>query len=594
MNIIHDVPAEDLQDGWVALDLELCHTNIKVLHRPQGGDFALLSIYDGKDVYLIHDVNKVHSAIERLQNCTWIFHNAKFDLTHLRRWAYIPPRKKIWDTMLIEKILWSGFYDGFSLADLSRRYLDKYLDKSLQNKWGDLDIEDVPPENQDAMANLQLVNLGEKIDKILKKQIDIPQNFLDYAVNDVVTTYDVCMEQRKFVKKNDFWIWTHIDLPAMWAVMDFMGFRIDSQKWLDLSIRNKQRSKEIDAVLPFNPRSPKVSREYLSKRGFLGLPNTQESTLEMFINIYPKSEAAGLAKTCLESRKYAKRASTYGEKFIENHVEQDLMYKVDMVCGDFNIIGAETSRLSCSSPNMQNIPARDTDEFRECFIARPGNKLVIADFSQQEIGVVAYLSRDKKMLEAFNSGEDIYIQMAKLMYGKTIEKSDPLRKRMKSVVLGTNYGMSAIGLARKEKITEDEAQEFLDKFTHTFSGMNDWMNKQQKLRNYTQTILGRKTWLNPYTDQSYRNALNNPVQGSGAEILKLSLIEVHRNWKFDFPYSVVGVFHDEMVADVPENFAEDVGKFIQKTSSIAANNMCSDIPMSFRVDVSIGDNWSAK
>jgi len=243
---------------------------------------------------------------------------------------------------------------------------------------------------------------------------------------------------------------------------------------------------------------------------------------------------------------------------------------------------------------MQNIPARDTDEFRECFIARPGNKLVIADFSQQEIGVVAYLSRDKKMLEAFNSGEDIYIQMAKLMYGKTIEKSDPLRKRMKSVVLGTNYGMSAIGLARKEKITEDEAQEFLDKFAHTFSGMNDWMNKQQKLRNYTQTILGRKTWLNPYTNQSYRNALNNPVQGSGAEILKLSLIEVHRNWKFDFPYSVVGVFHDEIVADVPENFAEDVGKFIQKTSSIAANNMCSDIPMSFRVDVSIGDNWSAK
>lgn len=566
MNVYHELPSQNLS-GWVALDLELTETNVKVLHRPQGGKFALLSMYDGKDVYLIHEEREIQPAIETIRDCTWILHNAKFDLTHLRRWAYIPPRKKIWDTMLIEKILWSGFYDGFGLNDLSRRYLDRYLDKTLQDKW-------------------------EKIDPT-----NIPQNYIDYAAQDVITTYDICQVQKRFVSKQDFKIWTHIDLPVMWAVMDFMGFRIDAQKWMDLSVKNKARAKEIDETLPFNPRSPKVAREYLSKRGFRGLSNTQESTLELWIDRYPDCEAADLAKTALEARKYYKRASTYGNKFIEDHVEQDLVHKVDAVYGDYNISGAETGRFSCSSPNMQNIPIRDTREFRECFIARPGYKLIDVDYSQQEIGIAAYISKDKKLLDIFNSGKDIYIQMAKVMYGKTISKDDPLRKRMKSVVLGTNYGMSAVGLAMKEKITEDEAGEFLNKFANAFPQMSNWMNQQQKLRSYTKTILGRKTWLNPYMSQSYRNALNNPIQGSAADMMKLALIELHRNWnKLDIgiPFSVVAAIHDEIVMDVPEGDAFEIAGFVEKCTVDAANKMCTDIPMKFKADVSIGNTWADK
>lgn len=381
MNIVHNIPPK--LNNWIALDLELVNTNIKVLHRPQGGDFALLTICDGENVYIINKEVSVPAAIHNIQDCVWVFHNAKFDLTHLRRWSDIPPRNKIWDTMLIDKIMYSGYYDSFSLADLARRYLGVFLDKSLQKEWSNVDTA------------------------------SIPDDYMKYAINDVVTTYQVAMEQKKHVKKQDFWIWSHIDLPAMWAVMDFMGFRIDVQCWTELAERNKKKSAEIDASLPFNIRSYKVAREYLSKRGFRGLPNTQESTIETWMQKYPDTEAAELAKISLEGRKYAKRASTYGKSFVANYIERDLVHKVDIVFGDYNIIGAETGRLSCTSPNMQNIPSRDTKEFRRCFVARPGYKLVIADYSQQEIGIAAYISKDKNLLEIFNSGKDIYIEMAK-------------------------------------------------------------------------------------------------------------------------------------------------------------------------------------
>ena len=562
MNIIWDIPPK--LSNWVALDLELVNTNVKVLHRPQGGDFALLTLYDGKNVYIINNEVTIPNVIHNIKDCVWVFHNSKFDLTHLRRWADIPPRNKIWDTMLIDKIMYSGYYDTFSLADLSRRYLGKFLDKSLQKEWGNVDLK------------------------------NIPQEHIDYAVGDVVTTYDVAMEQKKHVKKQDFWIWSHIDLPAMWAVMDFMGFRIDSEQWLALADKNKKRSIEIDATIPFNPRSPKVAREYLAKRGFRGLPNTQEDTLEMWMNKFPDTEAAVLAKSCLESRKYAKRASTYGKSLVENYVEKALVHKVDVVFGDYNILGAETGRLACSSPNMTNIIARDTDEFRKCFIARPGHKLIICDYSQQEIGLSAYISKDKNLLDIFNSGKDIYIEMAKVMYGKTITHDDPLRKRMKSVVLGTNYGMSEYGLAKKENITKEEAIDFLNKFAKAFPDLNQWMVNQQKIKNFTNTILKRKTFLNPYSSQHGRNALNNPIQGSASDMIKMALIELHKNWWWDggFLFPVVAVIHDEIVLDIPENKAEELAEFVKKCTMDAANKMCPG--MKFRADVVIANDWSEK
>jgi len=561
MQIIQNLPPKFPDNTWVALDLELANAVKSKLHRPTTGEFACLTVCaDPETVYIITDKDAINEALQGLSNCIWIFHNAKFDLIHLIRWAGIQ-HERIWDTMIVEQLLWSGYFGSFSLADLARRYLDIYLDKTLQDKWDEVDLH------------------------------GIPQNYLEYAASDASTTLKVCMAQKKYVKQSHFDLWYKMELPVIWAVMGLQGFCVDVEKWLALSESNKTKGIEIDATLPINPRSPKQVREYLSKSGFRGIPSTGEDVLNQWIARKPDTDAAKVATQILESRMYSKRASTYGEKWVEEHVEY--VDGLPMVFGNYHTIGAETGRFSCSNPNMTQIPARDTNEFRACFIARPGHKLIIVDYSQQEIGIAAYLSQDKHLKEIFNSGKDIYIQMAKLMYGVDIDKKDPLRKRMKSVVLGTNYGMSAYGLAKKEGITEDEAEDILKRVAKAFPGLTSWMNTQQRCKSKTTTVMGRVAWLNSYSGQCPRNALNNPIQGTASDMLKMAMVKIHQRLK-DFPihFPMVAAIHDELVLDVPEIWVEDVAKIVQDTMVEVANDMMPG--MSFRASVAIGNNWSEK
>lgn len=563
MQIIKGLPPKFPDGTWVAVDLEIAKAEKDKLHRPTTGEFACLTICaDPEIVYYIDHMTDVYGVLTNLSNCIWVMHNAKFDLTHLRRWADPNPCQKIWDTMVIDQIMWSGYYQGWSLADCARRYLDIYLDKSLQEKW-----EEVEPSN-------------------------IPEEFIEYACRDSSTTLRVAMEQKKIITKEQFHIWRDVELPVMWAVMDFRGFAVDIKAWRMLAERNKARAAEIDAKLPFNPRSYKVTREFLSKHGFQGIPSTGEDILETWIRRHPKAEASEYASLVLESRMYSKRSSTYGASWLDKYIEEEA--GVPVIYGNYHIIGAETGRFSCSSPNMQNIPSRDTKEFRECFIARPNHQLIIADYSQQEIGIVAYISGDRSLIGMFNSGQDIYIAMAKMMYNKDIDKKDPLRSRMKSVVLGTNYGMSAQGLAKKEGITLEEAEDVLKRLARAFPQLISWMKTQQNLKVKTKTVIGRTTWLNPYSGQCDRNALNNPIQGTASDMLKKAVIRIHDEWalNFTFPYGIVAIIHDEIVLEVPETSARNVAKFVQKIMVEVADEMLPG--MKFKASAAIGDNWSEK
>lgn len=394
------------------------------------------------------------------------------------------------------------------------------------------------------------------------------------------------------MRKTDFDLWKRIDLPALWAILDFQGFRIDIDKWNNLARSNKQKALDISQSLPFNPRSPKQVKPFLAKRGFPGLKDTREPTLQQAIRAFPDTEAARYAQLILDSRGYFKLASTYGEKFIDDSVET-VEYNgemINVVYGDYAVIGAETGRMSCKNPNLQNIPARETNAFRECFIARPGNKLVLADYRQQEPRLAAYISGDKKMIQLFREGEDIYIMAAKMMFGKSITKDDPLRKRIKATVLGTNYGLSAYGLAIREGISEKEAEEIITKFIKTFPDFAAWMNKQRKKKSYAKTILGRRIYLNPYSNQCDRNALNAPIQGSASDMTKLALAAIHQHWAFPCPFGVVAVVHDEIVLDVPEEHAEAVANYARVHMIRVAEEMCPGVP--FDADIHIGDNWA--
>jgi len=553
---------EPKPNQFVAIDLEI-FTNKgddKHLHRPTTGRFACLSVcYDPDEVFIFTSELIVPSILEKLQDCVWVIQNSKFDLTHLRRWADVPPRKKLFDTMLIERILFNGLYDSFSLKAMARRRLGIALSK----------------EEREAFEGAA----------------ELTPEMVEYAALDASVTLQIAKQQKKEMDKNDIYVWTEIDRPALWAFLDFQGFAIDVDKWNSLAERNKTRQLELDAQIPFNPRSPKQVVSWLSKHGFAKIENSQEKTLQKLINKFPNTDASKASQDVLDSRMYSKRASTYGAKFIEEYLEHD--GGVPVIHTDYDVSRAETGRTACSNPPMQQIPVRDTHEFRECFVARPGHKLVVADYSAQEPRLSAYVSHDSKLIQWFNEDKDVYIELGKCIFGKTLTKKDPERQTMKSTVLGLTYGMSEYGLSEREGISKEEAAELIANVLAILPDMATYMEKQRRNKKMVATPFGRKQWLNPYSDQVERNALNSPIQGGAADMMKKALASIHQHWSFDCPFGVVGYIHDELVLDVPEELADDVAEFVKEQMEVVATDMVrGKIP--FKADVSIGNTWAEK
>jgi DNA polymerase-1 len=244
---------------------------------------------------------------------------------------------------------------------------------------------------------------------------------------------------------------------------------------------------------------------------------------------------------------------------------------------------------------MQNIISRDTDEFRKQFIARPGHKLIVVDMGQQETRIAAYVSQDKALMEILQDiKQDVFIGMAKMIYKKDITKDDPFRKQVKNTAYGINYGMSAEGMADRYGMTLDEAEEAIHLYFKTFSGFHGWVMQQRQKTNYVETIAGRRVWLNPYSMQCERNALNDPISGSAADQMKMALGNIHQKWHDEIPevfgFPCVGYIHDELIFDVPAMYAEKVAKFVQREMISAAELMCPGVP--FTATPKICDNWA--
>jgi DNA polymerase-1 len=413
---------------------------------------------------------------------------------------------------------------------------------------------------------------------------------LHYAAQDAWIERQVYLAQRSQITKKSFNIWCQVDRPALWAVLDFQGFHIDADAWKALAEHNQSKSDELSATLSFNPRSPKQVMAILSSCGFSGMKKTDEEELSTFIKKKPNTDAAKLAQTILDIRMYGKRASTYGFKMIEHHLEQD--DGIDVVHPNWIITGAETGRQACTDPNLQNIPARETKDYRRCFIARPGNKIIVADYSAQEPRITAHVTQDERLIEIFKSEQDVYIVMALLILGKKVSKKSKERTQMKPVFLGATYGLSKYGLAKRLEIPVDDADELIIKFFKEFPGVGLWVHHQTQTRNHVETVMGRRCWLNPYSYQSERNALNAPIQGTASDMTKLAFSTLHREWDFDCPFGVVAPIHDELVLDVPEHLAQDITIRVKETMERVGNQMCPSVP--FVADVTIGNSWADK
>jgi DNA polymerase-1 len=352
-----------------------------------------------------------------------------------------------------------------------------------------------------------------------------------------------------------------------------------------------------EAGAPFNLGSPRQLCEILFDRMKLpvvkktatGQPSTDEEVLQELAANYP------LPRLILEHRALTKLKSTYTDK-----LPQMVNPQTGRVHTTFSQAVAVTGRLASTEPNLQNIPVRTAEgrRIREAFIAPPGHVLLSADYSQIELRIMAHLSEDPALLRAFQQGEDIHRATAAEIFGVApADVSAQQRSYIKAVNFGLIYGMSAFGLATQLNIERSAAQQYIDKYFSRYPGVADYMQRTRELaraQGYVETVFGRRLWLpdiraasGPRRAAAERAAINAPMQGTAADLIKLAMIEVAR-WieSTRLGTRLVLQVHDELVFEVPEGELTRITRELpQRMSGVA------ELRAPLVVDVGHGENW---
>lgn len=401
-------------------------------------------------------------------------------------------------------------------------------------------------------------------------------------------------------------VYRDIEMPLVPVLsrMERKGVLIDAQVLAVQSQEITQRLAEIEketfalAGQEFNLSSPKQLQEILFdklqlpviKKTPKGAPSTNEEVLEELAHSHE------LPRLILEHRGLAKLKSTYTDKL-------PLMVnsKTKRVHTSYHQAVTATGRLSSRDPNLQNIPVRNEEgrRIRQAFIAREGFKIVAADYSQIELRIMAHLSQDKGLLDAFAQGKDIHRATASEVFGIPLEEvTSEQRRSAKAINFGLIYGMSAFGLSQQIGVERREAQRYMDLYFERYPGVLDYMErtrKQASEQGYVETLDGRRLYLPEINSKnairrkaSEREAINAPMQGTAADIIKKAMIEVDHWICNECPDDVHMIMqvHDELVFEVRESYLEKANTMIHK---LMEGSMELAIPL--KVEVGVGNNW---
>jgi DNA polymerase-1 len=391
-------------------------------------------------------------------------------------------------------------------------------------------------------------------------------------------------------------------LPVLFA-MERNGVRLDAAALEKQSGELGQRIVELErkvhelAGQPFNLGSPKQLQEILFERQKLpilkktptGQPSTDEDVLEQLALDHP------LPKLILEHRGLAKLKSTYTDK---------LPKMVDPGTGrvhtTYGQAVAVTGRLASNEPNLQNIPVRNAEgrRIREAFVAGPDHLIVSADYSQIELRIMAHLSRDANLLSAFSSGEDVHRHTASDIFATAPDAVTSEQRRYAKVInFGLIYGMSAFGLATQLGIERAAAQQYMERYFSRYPGVAEYMHSTRELarsRGYVETVFGRRLYLMDIRASNHarrqaaeRAAINAPMQGTAADLIKLAMIAVQRWIEQERLRSrLIMQVHDELVFEVPNAEWEQVKTRVPQLMSQVTK---LDVPLA--VDIGAGPNW---
>nr|MBX2883777.1 DNA polymerase I [Granulosicoccus sp.] len=320
-----------------------------------------------------------------------------------------------------------------------------------------------------------------------------------------------------------------------------------------------------------------------------GQPSTAEEVLEQLAVDFP------LPRLLLQYRSLSKLKSTYTDK-----LPNQINVTSTRVHTSYQQAVASTGRLSSKDPNLQNIPVRTEEgrRIREAFIAEKGYRLLAADYSQIELRIMAHLSKDAGLLHAFEQGLDVHKATAAEVFSMPLDSVEPDQRRSaKAINFGLIYGMSAFGLAKQLGIPRGEAQEYIDLYFARYPGVKSYMDDTRALareQGYVETVFGRRLYLPDINARNAqmrqyaeRTAINAPMQGTAADIIKRAMIAVHdwlKNDKIDA--RMIMQVHDELVLEVKAGEADKIGQHVSSLMSSAA-----ELSVPLEVDVGMGNCW---
>ncbi len=468
---------------------------------------------------------------------------------------------------------------SFDLADLALRYLHRELRTNVEES-GQLTLDGGLEEADDALAQAETVRAS--------------------AVRDLATAFDLELDAGGATT-----LLAELELPLTFVLADMeaTGIAMDTDALLSFQAEMGAAVKTVEqdayALVgrEFNLGSPKQLQEILFDQ--FGLPKTKKiktgytTDADSLADLYAKTEHPVL-ELLLRHREVARLKS----------VVDGLLPLIDdhgRVHTTFNQTVAATGRLSSTDPNLQNIPVRTAEgrRIREAFTVGAGfESLMTADYSQIEMRIMAHLSRDAGLIEAFTTGEDLHTFVASRAFDLPPEQIDAeLRRRVKAMSYGLAYGLSAFGLARQLKITADEARGQMEAYFTRFGGVRDYLHsivEDARQTGYTETIMGRRRYLDKLNsdnrnlrEMAERAALNAPIQGSAADIIKVAMLGVHRGLATGGLRSrLLLQVHDELVLEIAPGEREQVEALVRSEMGSA---YVLDVPLD--VSIGVGRTW---
>ncbi len=500
---------------------------------------------------------------------------------------------------------------GHNLKELIKTVLVLNKDLEIKN-----DIFDVQIASYLLNPGTRTHNISSIILKILGKSLPIGSNQESLfgvdtkVVADELFLLSQCVDKLKkeLDKTNNLGLAEKIEMPLMkvLAKMELNGVAVDGKKLSELS---KQVAIDIEKITAkiykyageeFNIASTTQLRDILFeklelpadgiKKGKTGY-STNSAQLEKLRDIHP------IIGEIENFRELTKLQNTYID-ILPKLVNE----KTGRIHTTFNQTVTATGRLSSSEPNLQNIPIRTVQgrEIRKAFIAESGNSLVVADYSQIELRIVASLAKDKKMMEIFNKDLDIHKATASFINGVKLEDvTKEMRSAAKAVNFGVLYGMGSYGLSARTGLAVWEAKDFIKKYFEQFSDVKKYLDqtlKFTKQEGYCETLFGRRRYLPELNSPNFqvrsgaeRMAINHPVQGTAADVIKMAMIEISHKLEAVSLKSKVKLIlqvHDELVLEVKKGLEEEVSKMVKKTMEDVVK---LNVPV--RVDVDWGERW---